>query len=76
MITESPRLSDGSTMVLVDNVEDVRFEHLTEDNIYSEDWPPINQTHGSTSLPKMIRVIIVLEGERETSKLLPGVVFK
>ena len=34
-ITESPRLSDGSTMVLVDNVEDVRFEHLTEDNIYS-----------------------------------------
>lgn len=73
-ITESPRLSDGSTMVLVDNVEDVRFEHLTKGNIYSDDWPPINETHGPTSLPKMIRVIIVLEGERETSKLLPGVV--
>ena len=73
-ITESPRLSDGSTMVLVDNVEKVRFEHLTKSNIYSEDWPPINETHEPTSLPKMIRVIIVLEGGRETSKLLPGVV--
>ena len=73
-ITESPRLSDGSTMVLVDNVEKVRFEHLTKSNIYSEDWPPINETHEPTSLPKMIRVIIVLDGGRETSKLLPGVV--
>lgn len=75
-ITESPRLSDGSSMVLVDNVEEVRFEHLTNTFIYSEDWPPINEQHSPTSLPRMIRVFIVMDGERETSKLFPGVVVK
>ncbi len=75
-ITESPRLSDGSSMVLINNVTEVRFEHLTREFLYSEDWPPINEQHSPTSLPKMIRVIIVLNGERETSKLFPGVFSK
>jgi general secretion pathway protein J len=75
-ITESPRLSDGSSMVLVDNVEEVRFEHLTNSFSYSENWPPINEQHSPTSLPRMIRVFILLDGERETSKLFPGVVVK
>ena len=72
-ITESPRLSDGSTQVLVNNVEEVLFEHLTQDYFYSPDWPPINETHSPRSLPKMIRVTIVLDGDIETSRLFPGV---
>jgi len=71
-ITESPRLSDGSSMALINDVTEVRFEHLTRSYFYSEDWPPINEQHSPTSLPKMIRVIIELDGERETSKLFPG----
>lgn len=72
-ITESPRLSDGSTQILVNNVDEVLFEHLTKDYFYSPDWPPINETHSPRSLPKMIRVTIVLDGEIETSRLFPGV---
>jgi general secretion pathway protein J len=71
-ITESPRFSDGSSMALINDVTEVRFEHLTRSFVYSEDWPPINEEHSPTSLPKMIRVIIGLDGGRETSKLFPG----
>jgi len=59
-------------MALINDVTEVRFEHLTRSYFYSEDWPPINEQHSPTSLPKMIRVIIELDGERETSKLFPG----
>ena len=73
-ITASPRQTDGSTFVLMENVEEVVFEHLTKNYFYSPDWPPINETHSMRSLPKMIRVTITVDGLGKTSRLLPGVV--
>ena len=72
-ITESPRLSDGNTFTLIGGVKNVVFEHLSRSG-YSKDWPPINQPLSKYALPRMIRVTIILENERETSRLFPGVV--
>ena len=73
-ITQSPRLSEGSTLILMDNVDEVVFEHLSKDFFYGPDWPPINETHSLRSLPKMIRVTITIDGLGESSRLFPGVV--
>lgn len=73
-ITASPRQTDGSTFVLMENVEEVVFEHLTKNYFYSPDWPPINEIHSMRSLPKMIRVTMTVDGLGETFRLLPGVV--
>lgn len=72
-ISESPRLSDGSVMVLLNNVDSVVFEQLTDEFLYDPNWPPLNRTVSSKALPKMIRVTIALESGTETSKLFPGV---
>ena len=72
-ISESPRLSEGSTMVMLDNVDDMVFEHLTDEFVYDPNWPPLNMKVSSKALPKMIRVTIELESGTETSKLFPGV---
>jgi len=73
-ITQSPRQSEGSILILIDNVDEVVFEHLTKDFFYSPDWPPINETHSLSSLPKMIRVTITVDGLGESSRLFPGLV--
>ena len=73
-ITQSPRMSEGSTLILMDNVDEVIFEHLSKDFFYGPDWPPINETHSLRSLPKMIRVTINIDGLGESSRLFPGVV--
>ena len=73
-ITQSPRQSEGSILILMDNVDEVVFEHLTKDFFYSPDWPPINETHSLSSLPKMIRVTITVDGMGESSRLFPGLV--
>ena len=73
-ITQSPRQSEGSILILMDNVDEVVFEHLTKDFFYSPDWPPINETHSLSSLPKMIRVTITVYGLGESSRLFPGLV--
>jgi general secretion pathway protein J len=73
-ITQSPRLTEGSTLILIDNVDEVIFEHLSKDFFYGPDWPPINETHSLRSLPKMIRVTINIDGLGESSRLFPGVV--
>lgn len=73
-ITQSPRQSEGSILILMDNVGEVVFEHLTKDFFYSPDWPPINETHSLSSLPKMIRVTITVDGLGESSRLFPGLV--
>ena len=72
-ISESPRLNDGSAMLLLDNVEAVVFEHLTDTFEYDRNWPPLNKPTAPRALPKMIRVTIELESGSETSKLFPGV---
>ncbi|MBK13956.1 MAG: type II secretion system protein GspJ [Porticoccaceae bacterium] len=72
-ITASPRYSDGNTRTLLSNVDEVIFEHLSEKNEYSENWPPLN-SQSAPMLPKMIRVMIKLKDGDSTSRLFPGVI--
>ena len=72
-ITASPRYSDGNTRILLSNVDEVIFEHLSEKNEYSENWPPLN-SQSAPMLPKMIRVMIRLKDGDSTSRLFPGVI--
>ena len=72
-ITVSPRYSDGNTRTLLSDVDEVIFEHLSEENEYSENWPPLNSI-SAPMLPKMIRVMIRLKDGDSTSRLFPGVV--
>jgi hypothetical protein len=60
-------------MLLLDNVETLVFEHLTENFEYDPNWPPLNTATAPRALPKMIRVTIELESGSETTKLFPGV---
>ena len=71
-ITESIRYSEGVTLVLLDSVDEILFEHLGPDNIFTPDWPP-PKARSSDPLPKMIRVTITLENGVETSRLFLGV---
>ena len=72
-ITDSPRITDGTQTVLLNDVREVVFEHLSNDNAYSRDWPPIKI--GSNSLlPRMIKITIELDTGLVTSRLFPGVV--
>ncbi|MDG1693266.1 MAG: type II secretion system minor pseudopilin GspJ [Porticoccaceae bacterium] len=71
-ITESIRYTDGVTVVLLESVDEVLFEHLGPNNIFTPDWPSAKL--GKTSpLPKMIRVTITMENGAETSRLFLGV---
>lgn len=72
-ITASPRYSDGNTRTLLSDVDEVIFEHLSEKNEYSENWPPLN-SQSAPMLPKMIRVMIKLKDGDSTSRLFPGVI--
>ena len=74
-ITASSLTSEGNRLILVNAVDDVEIEQLSRDNIFSPDWPPLNQNHHALSLPKMIRITIKLENGSETSRLLPGLNF-
>jgi len=53
----------------------VEIEQLSRENVFSPDWPPINETHDPLSLPRMIRMTITLADGSETSRLLPGLDF-
>ena len=72
-ITESPRQSDGTTLILLDKVQDVEFNQLEGNGNYSVDWPPLNSRQTDKALPRMISVTIITENEVETSRLFPGV---
>jgi general secretion pathway protein J len=72
-IAESIRYSEGVTVVLLDEVDEVVFEHLDRINLYTEDWPPIRQRKSNNPLPKMVRVTITLKNGAETSRLFLGV---
>ena len=72
-ITESIRYSEGVTVVLLDEVDEVLFEHLDRINMFTPDWPPIRQRKSNNPLPKMIRVTITLKNGAETSRLFLGV---
>jgi general secretion pathway protein J len=71
-ITESMRYSDGISLVLLEDVEKILFEHSDGSKLFNADWPPIRRQK-SDPLPKMIRVTITLSNGAETSKLFLGV---
>jgi type II secretion system protein J len=73
-ITDSPRQIDGTTMVLLDNVDKVELNHLDKQKNYSIDWPPLNTSVSQRSLPRMISVTITTADQAVTSRLFPGVV--
>jgi hypothetical protein len=60
---------------LANNVDNVEVEQFSRGNIFSPDWPPINENHHLLSLPRMIRITIILENGSETTRLLPGLDF-
>ena len=72
-ITESIRYSEGVSMILLKGVDEVLFEHLDDNNIYTPDWPPLKRRK-SIPLPKMIRVTILLDNGTETSRVFLGVI--
>lgn len=74
-ITASALTGESNRVVLVENVDTVKIEQLSRENMFSPDWPPINEAHDPLSLPKMIRITITLASGAETSRLLPGLDF-
>lgn len=71
-ITESLRYSDGVSLVLLEDVAEVLFEHIGNSNGITQDWPPPKWLNYGP-LPKMIRVTIRLQNNIETSRLFLGV---
>jgi len=72
-ITASPRIIQGTTTILIDEIEEVIAEHLSSEGIFTRDWPPINAEQEAT-LPRMIKITILLTNGLTTSRLFPGVV--
>jgi general secretion pathway protein J len=70
-ISESPRYSDGVTLVMLDGVAEVLFEQLDDLKGYTSNWPP-SSGQNNAIFPKMIRVTIRLENNIETSRLFIG----
>jgi len=70
-ISESPRYSDGVTLVVLDEVSEVLFEQLDDTKGYTVNWPPASSKN-SAVFPKMIRVTIRLKNNTETSRLFIG----
>lgn len=71
-ITESLRYSEGVSLVMLEDVADVLFEHLDNYNNYTPDWPQ-PKWHNYGPLPRMVRVTIRLKNNIETSRLFLGV---
>ena len=70
-ISESPRYSDGVTLVVLDEVLEVLFEQLDDFKGYTVNWPPAS-SQNNVVFPKMIRVTIRLKNNTETSRLFIG----
>ena len=61
---------------LMANVKAFTIEHLTRDNDWSEVWPPTNSGADriavTNELPRMLRITIIFNDEREFLRLVPG----
>ena len=73
-VTTTSLNNDGNLLVLLNNVADVEIEQLSRGGIFVPDWPPTNETHSPLSLPRMIRLSIVMQDGSKTSRLIPGLV--
>lgn len=74
-ITGTSLNDDGNRLILLDNVENVDIEQLSRAKQFVPDWPPLNETHSTLSLPRMIQVTITMLNGSETSRLIPGLDF-
>ena len=69
-IAESPRYSDGVTLVMLNGVSEVLFEQLDDFKGYTTSWQPSGKN--TPVFPKMFRVTIRLENNTESSRLFIG----
>jgi general secretion pathway protein J len=74
-ITATSLNNDGNRMILLNNVENVEIEQLSRGGVFVPSWPPLNETHSQLSLPRMIRITIVMLNGSETTRLIPGLAF-
>ncbi len=74
-VTGTSLNNDGNLIVLLDNVDSVEIEQLSRGGLFVPDWPPINESHSPLSLPRMIRITIVMLDGSETNRLIPGLNF-
>ncbi|MAV86468.1 MAG: type II secretion system protein GspJ [Gammaproteobacteria bacterium] len=73
--TESPRQSDGVKLRLLDNVSEIKINHLDANGNYHPDWPPPNAPARSGKLlPRMIEIKITFKNEAEITRIYPGVI--
>lgn len=71
-VTTTSLNNDGNLLILLNNVAEVEIEQLSRGGIFVPDWPPTNETHSPLSLPRMIRLSIVMLDGSETTRLIPG----
>jgi len=69
----SPRGTEPQQQMLLQDVQAVRFEQLNQQNDFVPTWPPINEEHALTSLPRMVRVTITLNDGTDTVKVFVGI---
>lgn len=74
-ITATSLNNEGNRLILMNNVENVEIEQLSRAKLFTPNWPPLNETHSMLSLPRMIRITIILLDGTETMRLIPGLAF-
>lgn len=71
-ITATSLNDDGTRLIMLNKVNNVEIEQLSRGGIFVPDWPPTNESHSPLSLPRMIRLTIVMLDGSETTRLIPG----
>jgi hypothetical protein len=74
-ITATSLNNDGNRLILINNVANVEVEQLSRGKLFTPNWPPLNEIHSMLSLPRMIRITIILLDGTETIRLIPGLDF-
>lgn len=69
----SPREVAPQQQVLLEAVREIRFEQLNRQYDFEPAWPPLNEAHALTSVPRLIRVTITLVNGTSTHKVFVGV---
>jgi hypothetical protein len=60
---------------LLDNVSEIKINHLDANGNYYPDWPPPNAPARSGKLlPRMIEIKIIFKNETEITRIYPGVI--